>query len=765
MKNIVTFYFILISIVLSSLTFEFEEISKFAVSGDYGEFQRLEVDDNYLYAISHLGFDINIINENGSLNRLSFITLEGDVDSMVKIGNNIFVSVSTASSYQNEVNSALYKIDISNPYEPCIIDSIIFSDNLKNSILGNSGSYLTYHKLERLNNNFFFTELVFMNPITFEEITSFVIHTFTDHLKNNYFMQQRNAGEYIFDVYDYSDIYNIELVNSIDFSSCPTNFMLGYSIDDNTFALMGNESVSFYDISDILNINYISTYDRFCNYVSPFGDCTKIDNFLLIPSQEEGIEVVNITNLENPTFFHFWEYPYTDISSINPYFSTSGNIHYDDGNLYVGTFYNGILQMSFNNGVIEYINKNSNNRINSVFHQVYENYLFSTGYSGGLYIYNLENITQPILETIILDNLFIETFKIIDNYMYLITYSLSENEFSFLVFDIVDISNPILHLDQELAEISYFLINENEPNCLYVCTILSSDYVTVNKYNIEIPEEIEQILFFEYQGLIEPSFFHNGFLYVEEYDDDSMNNLLIYHGFEDEEPILMNQILNFIGTAKICKVDDFLQFSNFSFVNGDDFYNLNDPLNPEYAFSTQNSSKLLGSVIKDNVLFSPSEFTVYLYNLEESPSGLLEPFDHFNLNSRYRNINFYNQNEEDFFFCEQLECISTYHYSIETSAEDELPSTEISLSNYPNPFNPETNIVFNLQENSEVQIDIFNIKGQKIRSLLNDQIIAGEHSIVWDGKDYSGKEVGTGLYFYKLKVNNVEIVKKCILMK
>jgi len=56
--------------------------------------------------------------------------------------------------------------------------------------------------------------------------------------------------------------------------------------------------------------------------------------------------------------------------------------------------------------------------------------------------------------------------------------------------------------------------------------------------------------------------------------------------------------------------------------------------------------------------------------------------------------------------------------------------------------------------------------GQKIRSLLNDQIIAGEHSIVWDGKDYSGKEVGTGVYLYELKINdNAEIVKKCILLK
>jgi len=75
-------------------------------------------------------------------------------------------------------------------------------------------------------------------------------------------------------------------------------------------------------------------------------------------------------------------------------------------------------------------------------------------------------------------------------------------------------------------------------------------------------------------------------------------------------------------------------------------------------------------------------------------------------------------------------------------------------------------IVFNLPEESKVDLTIYNIRGQKIKSLLNDQIIAGEHSIVWDGEDAYGNKVGSGLYLYKLNVNNkTEIVNKCLLLK
>jgi len=95
-----------------------------------------------------------------------------------------------------------------------------------------------------------------------------------------------------------------------------------------------------------------------------------------------------------------------------------------------------------------------------------------------------------------------------------------------------------------------------------------------------------------------------------------------------------------------------------------------------------------------------------------------------------------------------------------------VESLILNLSNYPNPFNPTTTISFSIPEESNVKLSIYNIKGQKIKSLLNDQITSGEHSIVWNGEDDSGKKVSSGVYLYKLNVNGkTEAVRKCLLLK
>jgi len=756
---------LLIPIILSSLTFEFEKINEFAESGDYGQFHRLLIEDNYLYAISIYGFEINEVNEvSGELTRISLIPLEGQVDDIEKIGSNIFVSVPSLTSYQTEINSTLYKIDVSDPHEPFLVDSIIFPENYKHDILRTYGDYLAYHELEMINNSHFFTELVFIDPITFEETTSFPINAWTQPLRDNYFLKQRNPGEYIFDVYDYTDIYNIQLASSVDFSQCPTEFMIGNAIDDNTLVLLGNESISIYDISNLSDIQLVSTYYRY-NNASPFGNCIKIDNFLLIPSQSAGIEVVDISDLANPVMLEFWEYPYDEISSTNPCFYTTGGLIYDNGHLYVGTFYDGILLMNFSYGIIEYVDKFINNRINLSSFEIYNNQLYATGYSGGLYVYDIVDINSPILSMIIFEDLFISNIKIVSDHPYLISFSQEDQEYYFKVYNISDLSNPVLQWDELLIGSTYFVINENEPDYIYTCSYVSILTVKIGKYSISNPEDIELVLFFDFQRIAMPSFFYEGYLYIEEYDDN-MKNLLIYDGFEDEEPVLMNQIPDFLGSSKIFKVDNYLQLSNYSYTSGDNFYSLNDPLTPEYSFSTQNSSKWNGCKFKDNVLFCPSNFTVYLFDLEDNPSGELEPFDYFNLNSRYNNLTFSSQGEENYFFCMQSECISTYNYSIETFAEDELPKPDITLSNYPNPFNPETTIIYNLLEESKVKLNIYNIKGQKIKTLLSDQISAGEHSIVWNGEDSSGKKVSSGVYLYKLIVNDrFEAVKKCLLLK
>ena len=103
-----------------------------------------------------------------------------------------------------------------------------------------------------------------------------------------------------------------------------------------------------------------------------------------------------------------------------------------------------------------------------------------------------------------------------------------------------------------------------------------------------------------------------------------------------------------------------------------------------------------------------------------------------------------------------------------TSIDDELLFLTESLlkGNYPNPFNPTTTIEFSIQNESQIELSVFNIKGQKIKNLVHNELLKGSHSIIWNGDDETGKSVSSGVYLYKLIVNDKTVaMKKCLLLK
>ncbi len=102
----------------------------------------------------------------------------------------------------------------------------------------------------------------------------------------------------------------------------------------------------------------------------------------------------------------------------------------------------------------------------------------------------------------------------------------------------------------------------------------------------------------------------------------------------------------------------------------------------------------------------------------------------------------------------------------EIANEDDISDTpEIVLSNYPNPFNPETTISFNIPKDGKVELAIFNIKGQKIKTLVNESKPRGSHTVTWNGKSSNNKSASSGVYFYKLTSNGKTQMKKMLLMK
>ena len=96
---------------------------------------------------------------------------------------------------------------------------------------------------------------------------------------------------------------------------------------------------------------------------------------------------------------------------------------------------------------------------------------------------------------------------------------------------------------------------------------------------------------------------------------------------------------------------------------------------------------------------------------------------------------------------------------------DPLPVTDYQLTNFPNPFNPETKIVFDLPEAGQVKLEIYNIKGQKVKTLLDCYMSPGRSEMLWNSKDDNGKRVSSGVYFYRLQTPKKNITKKMLLLK
>ncbi|MBT5420876.1 MAG: T9SS type A sorting domain-containing protein [Candidatus Cloacimonetes bacterium] len=103
---------------------------------------------------------------------------------------------------------------------------------------------------------------------------------------------------------------------------------------------------------------------------------------------------------------------------------------------------------------------------------------------------------------------------------------------------------------------------------------------------------------------------------------------------------------------------------------------------------------------------------------------------------------------------------------LSTNGSTVVPKVELLAQNYPNPFNPETTIAFDMVEDGNVSIEVFNVRGQKVKTLINEHMTSGEnYTVVWEGTNDSNQKVSSGIYFYKMKAGNYSSTKKMILMK
>ncbi len=99
------------------------------------------------------------------------------------------------------------------------------------------------------------------------------------------------------------------------------------------------------------------------------------------------------------------------------------------------------------------------------------------------------------------------------------------------------------------------------------------------------------------------------------------------------------------------------------------------------------------------------------------------------------------------------------------SDNENLPEPKFKITNFPNPFNPSTTIEFSIKNDSNIDLSIYNLKGQKVTTLINEQMKKGKHATIWSGLDSDNKPVSSGIYLYKIKVGNQVSTNRMLLLK
>lgn len=113
----------------------------------------------------------------------------------------------------------------------------------------------------------------------------------------------------------------------------------------------------------------------------------------------------------------------------------------------------------------------------------------------------------------------------------------------------------------------------------------------------------------------------------------------------------------------------------------------------------------------------------------------------------------------------QIDNDGKFKYSDAVTVKIGVPNKTELMQNSPNPFNPTTSIKFYIPNASKVEIQIYDLLGRKIKTLLNGQTAAGYHIIYWNGEDEFGGNVASGIYLYRLTARSFMQTKKMVLLK
>ncbi len=736
-----------ISSILMTQQFVLEKIDDIYTSDSYWHMAKGE----HIYTAGNRSLQVLDCDHSGNLVSLGEIPLWGMLGmSTIEVIDNYVYMYGTGYSNDGHWYSRLYRINVENGI-PALEDSIHFENNGIIQILGANRHLFfitTFQTLKIYDNENF--QLVF----EYENVNELFFDNRIYKINDRYIYSWDNNEEGLMHIFDISDIQNIQRIGEINFNEEFPQLYIGNTVtlNENTIVFCHENVFSFFDISNITDLQLISTIVNYPDYaLNNLGILN--DEQIVIPTLSDKAKLYDISDLENPELLSFCEY-----SNISTLINAAACLCFND-NFYVIDYLQGLNQCRIEDDQIEYIGKFPKFRTKGLFKREGNLLAIPSMYIGGIHfydfsdIYHTEYICTHFEDYMILENDF-------ENDLMAITLSIfPEYESSLDIYDISNVVEPVLinRVEDALALLCYL-------EYPYLYTAESSTGRSERhfiKYDISDSFSPEVIYDINLGSDVSGIFKYGDYFY---YGNGPIINILGNLG--DEYPVLLEQI--YIENLQFFFL---LNETYFQTYNGNtcEIYSLENPLEPEFILEFPLATTMNHVGINDN-LFLQGSYSTNVYDIENG-YDIYNPIYCFERPSNDDLRIFFGENGEKYFLANSSSSLTLFRYEYDNTslAEEEISKTEFHLTNYPNPFQSSTTISFSITaeitENPE--ISIYNIKGQKIKTFKNLQINKSPYQqIVWDGKDEAGNNVGSGVYFYQFQTGkSYSKTKKMILLR
>ena len=730
-------YFIIILIIIKFIdiqanTIEIEQVNEIFTGNIYQGNHTLIYEDSMLFATGQYGLEIYSIDENGLQEQISILPIGKTIGNILKLGNIVILSGTDG------LNETIYQVNVADPYNPIITNQITGSDYV-NFFIQKSETLIYYTA--------FYSDpdtscTFFLDPNTFEVIHSQSFQFSPIWLKGNFYMFRSATLPNSVDVFDFSDFNNIELVSSFEFTAESGIFVT--PVSSSLLVLHNQTHCWFYDILNPTNITFISQY----NLLTPINAYTDgillIENYLLITNDSRGIEVIDITDIDNPVFGSATE------------ICIQANPVYDGNYVYVANMSGKIYKYNFNQENLENEILEINNFTSLGYPLIKDNTLI-TGIGSynddeKLIFWDISDPQSPEISARFFHDCWLSLLKENNNYIYAKFDDGYSNGLN--IIDISDINNiQIIEQIGESSVIRDFKLDSLNNRLISYNVEYYNNYIELKTYDIidNVNLDLNNCSQYEIPSVDIPV---QGAIQGDNLYINVNNNILIFNGIENGE-------LNFVDSIdsdalyiwKIFTIDDYLITYSYNVCQ---VFSLTNPDQPEILFTIRDKITSGAPYIKNDILFLHLNNQLELFDLSSDGNPDFDAFHSIPLNSRNAIMIDYSDQYTDYFYILQSECLGVYEYNITVdNSETEIQPVPFKLSNYPNPFNPTTQISFSLPNDTvEASIEIYNIKGQEIKSIECDNISSGKHNVNWNGKNKNNQAVCSGVYLYKLIINN-----------